>query len=259
MARRSKHEDGASDQRSGAWDAGARGTARRDAASTRGGRFSTVPDASTEIIGERASETGIIVFSSIVFAVSFFIVLGIFWATSGHSIDLIAFAVSLVVAVLCTMCMHIADEWERVVVLRLGKFNRVAGPGLFFTIPIIESNTMRIDDRVRVTTFGAEETLTSDLVPLDVDAVLFWVVWDAQKACTEIGDFTRAVEMSAQTALRDAIGRGSAAEVAIRRNQLDREIKDALSQKVDDWGISVLSVEVRDIVLPKELQDVMSL
>lgn len=91
--------------------------------------------------------------------------------------------------------------------LRLGRFNRVSGPGLFWTIPVIESNTMRVDTRTRVTTFYAEETLTADLVPMNVDAVLFWHVWDAAAACTEVGDFTRAVEMAAQTALRDAIGR----------------------------------------------------
>ena len=106
---------------------------------------------------------------------------------------------------------------------------------------------------MRATTFGAEETLTADLVPLDVNAVLFWHVWDAKAACIEVGDFTRAVELAAQTALRDAIGRASVAEVAIRREQLDRELKRVL------WGITVLSVEIRDILLPKELQDVMSL
>jgi regulator of protease activity HflC (stomatin/prohibitin superfamily) len=144
-------------------------------------------------------------------------------------------------------------------VLRLGKFQRIAGPGLFFTIPVLESNTMRIDSRVRVTSFSAEETLTSDLVPLYVDAVLFWMVWDAKAACTEVGDFTRAVELSAQTALRDAIGRGSVAEVAIRRHQLDKEIKEALAEKVDNWGITMLSVEIRNIVLPENLQDALSL
>jgi len=101
----------------------------------------------------------------------------------------------------------------------------VSGPGLFWTIPVAESNVMRVDTRVRVTAFYAEETLTADLVPLNVDAVLFWHVWDAAAACTEVGDFNRAVEMAAQTALREAIGRAAAAEVAIRRNQLDRELR----------------------------------
>ena len=170
-----------------------------------------------------------------------------------------AVVAALVVAVLATMSVHIAQQWEKVVVLRLGKLDRVSGPGLFWTWPVIEQNTMRVDTRVRVTTFGAEETLTADLVPLDVNAVLFWHVWDAKAACTEVGDFTRAVELAAQTALRDAIGRAGAAEVAIRREQLDRELKRVLEEKVAAWGVTILSVEVRDILLPKELQDVMSL
>lgn len=123
----------------------------------------------------------------------------------------------------------------------------------------MEANTLRVDTRTRVTTFYAEETLTADLVPLDVDAVLFWHVWDAKAACLEVGDFIRAVEMAAQTALRDAIGRAGAAEVAIRREQLDRELKRVLEEKTAPWGVTVLSVEVRDILLPRELQEAMSL
>ncbi|WP_304427449.1 SPFH domain-containing protein, partial [uncultured Adlercreutzia sp.] len=119
--------------------------------------------------------------------------------------------VALVVGLLAVSSCHVAQQWERVVVLRLGRFNRVSGPGLFWTWPVVESNTLRIDTRTRVTTFYAEETLTADLVPMNVDAVLFWHVWDAKDACVEVGDFTRAVEMSAQTALRDALGRAGAA------------------------------------------------
>lgn len=167
--------------------------------------------------------------------------------------------IALVVALAVMSSVHIAQQWEKVVVLRFGKFNRVSGPGLFWTIPIVEQNTMRVDGRVRATSFGAEETLTADLVPLDVNAVLFWMVWDAKAACTEVGDFTRTVELAAQTALRDAIGRAGVAEVAIRREQLDRELKRILEEKVAPWGITILSVEVRDILLPKELQEVMSL
>lgn len=167
--------------------------------------------------------------------------------------------IALVVALAVMSSVHIAQQWEKVVVLRFGKFNRVSGPGLFWTIPIVEQNTMRVDGRVRATSFGAEETLTADLVPLDVNAVLFWMVWDAKAACIEVGDFTRTVELAAQTALRDAIGRAGVAEVAIRREQLDRELKRILEEKVAPWGITILSVEVRDILLPKELQEVMSL
>lgn len=222
-------------------------------------RRGLVPDASTEIVGERASNAGVVVFSTVVFLVSFLVVLAAS-AIVAPGISPVAWvALAAVVALLATSSVHVAQQWEKVVVLRLGAFNRVSGPGLFWTIPVIEQNTMRVDGRVRVTTFGAEETLTADLVPLNVNAVLFWHVWDAKAACLEVGDFTRAVELAAQTALRDAIGRGGAAEVAIRREQLDRELKRTLEEKVEPWGVTILSVEIRDILLPKDLQDVMSL
>lgn len=221
-------------------------------------RWSYIPDVRTEVVGEQASNSGVVLFSVVVFAVVFGIVsAGLYWMFSKFLLTSLFIAV--IAATLVTMSVHIAQQWERVVVLRLGAFNRVSGPGLFWTIPIVEQNTMRIDERVRVTTFGAEETLTADLVPLNVNAVLFWHVWDAKAACTEVGNFTLAVEMAAQTALRDAIGRAGAAEVAIRREQLDRELKRALADKVSPWGITVLSVEIRDILLPKDLQEVMSL
>ena len=217
-----------------------------------------VPDASTEVVGERASGSGVLVFSIAVFLASLCVAMGLSSLLFGE-VGLAAIVCSFAVAMLATMSAHIAQQWERVVVLRLGEFNRVSGPGLYWTIPIIEQNAMRVDTRIRSTTFGAEETLTSDLVPINVNAVLFWMVWDAKAACTEVGDFSRAVELAAQTALRDAIGRAGAAEVAIRREQLDRELKSTLEEKVALWGITILSVEVRDILLPEELQDVMSL
>ena len=221
-------------------------------------RFRVAPDAATEVVGERASSTGVLLFSAVLFVAVLAAVLGIGWLTVGR-VTLEVIVVAALAALLAIGCCHVAQQWERVVVLRLGRFNRVSGPGLFWTIPVIESNTMRVDTRTRVTTFYAEETLTADLVPMNVDAVLFWHVWDAAAACTEVGDFTRAVEMAAQTALRDAIGRASAAEVAIRREQLDRELKRVLEEKVAPWGVTILSVEVRDILLPKELQEAMSL
>lgn len=223
-------------------------------------RFATVPDGAsyTEVVGERASNAGVILFTLVVFALVLCVVVGV-WLLAVGSVTACSLVLGVILAALASMSVHIAQQWEKVVVLRLGAFNRVSGPGLFWTWPIIEQNTMRVDTRVRVTTFGAEETLTADLVPLNVNAVLFWHVWDAKAACTEVGDFSRAVELAAQTALRDAIGRAGAAEVAIRREQLDRELKRVLEEKVAPWGIAVLSVEVRDILLPKELQDVMSL
>ena len=174
-------------------------------------------------------------------------------------LTLVGILVSVVVALAMLSSVHVCMDWERAVVMRLGKFNRLAGPGLFFKIPLLEFCTLRVDQRMNVTPFGAEEALTSDLVPLDVDAVLFWVIWDPEKACTEVEDCYFAVALSAQTALRDAIGRASLQNVVMRRHQLDRELRDAVEKKVSDWGISIVSVEVRDLIIPKELQGIMSL
>lgn len=227
-------------------------------ANGRAKRFRIRPDITTETIGERASNSGLVLFTASLFLIVFALCL-VTGLLLQEKVTLEAIAVGVVAASLFASSCHIAQQWERVVVLRLGRLNRVVGPGFFLTWPIIESNTMRIDTRMRATTFGAEETLTSDLVSLDVNAVLFWHVWDARAACIEVGDFTAAVELSAQTALRDAIGRASAAEVAIRRDQLDRELKKVLEEKVSPWGVSIVSVEVRDILLPRDLQEAMSL
>ena len=217
-----------------------------------------VPDASAEVAGERASGSGVLVFSIAVFLVSLCVVMGLSSLLFGEvGLDIIV--CSFAVAMLATMSAHIAQQWERVVVLRLGKFNRVSGPGLYWTIPIIEQNAMRVDTRIRSTTFGAEETLTSDLVPINVNAVLFWMVWDAEKACIEVEDYYAAVSFLAQTAMREAVGRSTVAEVALRRDQLDQEIKEEVEREAAAWGIGVISVKVRDIVIPDDLQHVMSL
>lgn len=142
--------------------------------------------------------------------------------------------------------------------MRFGRFNRVAGPGIVFTWPVIEFYTVRIDQRVAATYFGAEETLTSDLVPVNVDAVVFWMVFSPKKAAVEVEDYASAVAWMAQAMLRKAIGRASLAEVACRRDQLDAELKDELEAKLDGWGIDVIDVEVRDIVVPRELQPAMA-
>lgn len=144
-------------------------------------RFRVAPDVSTEVVGERASSAGVLLFSAVLFVVVLACVLGVGALATGR-VTLGLIIVAALVALLAIGCCHIAQQWERVVVLRLGRFNRVSGPGLFWTIPVIESNTMRVDTRTRVTTFYAEETLTADLVPMNVDAVLFWHVWDAAAA-----------------------------------------------------------------------------
>lgn len=173
-------------------------------------------------------------------------------------VTLVPVLVALAVAVLAFTSIHVVLDWERLVVLRWGKCNRVAGPGLVCTIPLAEYSTLRVDLRTRVTPFGAEETLTADVVPLDIDAVLTWCIWDAEKAATEVEDVCFAVVLAAQTALRNAIGRAAAVDVIMRREQLDREIRDAVEAKVSAWGASVVNVEIRDILIPQALQDAMS-
>lgn len=206
----------------------------------------------------KATKSGATLFSVVLAAVSFFATILI--AFFGFGIfNIWVVIIAFIISAVLTMTIHIAMEWERIVIFRFGAFNRVAGPGLVFMIPILEQAACRVDVRVISTTFGAEKTLTSDLVPLNIDAVLFWMVWDAKKACTEVENYGSAVLYIAQTAMRDAIGRASVAEVALSRDQLDAELKEVIEQETEPWGIAILSVKIRDIVIPEELQDVMSL
>lgn len=208
-------------------------------------------------VDRRTSQNGPLVFSAFIAVVAFSCTLAAGFACEG------AFSVwwllaAFAVAWAATMTIHIAMQWEKVVIFRFGKFSRMAGPGLYLTIPFIEQTALKADQRIMVTGFGAEETLTSDLVPINVDAVLFWMVWDAKKACLEVENYYNSVSLAAQTALRDAIGRASVSEVAIRRNQLDQELQEVIEERTSVWGITVMSVEIRDIVIPQELQEAMS-
>ena len=171
-----------------------------------------------------------------------------------------AFTVALAVVAGLALAgsVHIAYEWERAVVLRFGRFHRLAGPGLYVTVPVVDSVTIVIDQRISSNSCSAEQVLTADLVPVELDAVVFWMVWDPKKACLAVEDYEHSASLVAQTALRDAIGRASVSEVAIRRNQLDQELQEVIEERTSLWGITVLSVEIRDIVIPQELQEVMS-
>ena len=220
--------------------------------------FGVAADAYRSDPAKKATRNGAVMVTVAFSIAAFATVLAASVAISGE-LTLVGILVSVAVALAMLSSVHVCMDWERAVVMRLGKFNRLAGPGLFFTIPLLEFCTLRVDQRMNVTPFGAEEALTSDLVPLDVDAVLFWVIWDPEKACTEVEDCYFAVALSAQTALRDAIGRASLQNVVMRRHQLDQELRDAVDKKVSDWGISIVSVEVRDLIIPKELQGIMSL
>ena len=214
--------------------------------------------AATSYVPRKSSRNGALIFGVFVFALVFAAVLAVQYFVTGEVTFPVAL-VAFVLALLALSSVHIALAWERVVVLRLGKLNRVAGPGPYFTIPIFEHGTIRVDQRTITTPFFAEKTLTVDLVPVNIDAVLFWVVRDAEAACTEVEDYYAAVTFLAQTAMREAVGRSTVAEVALRRDQLDVEIKEDIEKEATEWGIDIIAVKVRDIVIPDELQEVMSL
>jgi regulator of protease activity HflC (stomatin/prohibitin superfamily) len=154
--------------------------------------------------------------------------------------------------------MKIASQWEKAVVLRLGKFMGLRGPGLFWIVPLVDAIPTWVDQRVMVTPFAAEKTLTKDTVPVDVDAVLFWVVWDAEKAVLEVEDYRSAIAWAAQTALRDIIGRMMLADILVGRSSLDEELQRVIDERTTPWGVTVQSVEIRDIVIPQDLEDAMS-
>lgn len=154
--------------------------------------------------------------------------------------------------------LKIAQQWEKAVVLRLGKFRGLRGPGLFWMVPLADVISNWIDHRVMVTPFSAEKTLTRDTVPVDVDAVLFWLVWDAEKAALEVEDYRAAISWAAQTALREIIGQMSLADILIGRNKMDADLQKIIDERTTPWGITVQSVEIRDVVIPQDLEDAMS-
>jgi regulator of protease activity HflC (stomatin/prohibitin superfamily) len=152
----------------------------------------------------------------------------------------------------------IAKQWERAIVLRLGKYTGMRGPGLFWIFPFVETISIYIDQRVITTSFAAEETLTSDTVPVNVDAVLFWMVHDSEKAALEVQDYAQAVSWAAQTGLRDIIGRTSLTDLLRGRERIETELQALIDQRSNPWGVTVQSVEMRDVVIPTSLQDAMS-
>jgi regulator of protease activity HflC (stomatin/prohibitin superfamily) len=167
-------------------------------------------------------------------------------------------AVMTILGTYILFALKVASQWEKAVVLRLGKFHGLRGPGVFWIIPIVDTIPSWIDHRVMVTPFSAEKTLTKDTVPVDVDAVLFWVVWDAEKASLEVKDYQVAIAWAAQTALRDIIGRMMLADILIGRSAIDDELQHIIDERTTPWGVTVNSVEIRDIVIPQDLEDAMS-
>lgn len=166
--------------------------------------------------------------------------------------------VASLIAFYILFALKIARQWEKVVILHMGKFQGLRGPGLFWITPIIDSTPNWIDHRVMVTSFNAEKTLTRDTVPVDVDAVLFWVVWDAEKAALEVEDYRAAIAWAAQTALREIIGQMTLADILVGRAKMDADLQKIIDERTTPWGITVQSVEIRDVVIPRDLEDAMS-
>jgi len=180
---------------------------------------------------------------------------GLMAVATGSPVPLVVMAV---VGAIAMQSPRIAEQWERAIVLRLGKFIGLQGPGLFWIVPFVDRVSSWIDQRTITTSFAAEQTLTSDTVPVNVDAVLFWMVHDAQKAALEVQEYEQAVSWAAQTALRDIIGRTPLADLLVGRERIDAELQQMIDQRSNPWGITVQSVEMRDVIIPSALQDAMS-
>lgn len=181
-------------------------------------------------------------------------------ASSGFSVWVIALfsTFMFVLGLVVLASLKIAAQWEKAVVLRFGKYHKLAGPGLFWILPVIDSVANWIDHRVMVTPFSAEKTLTKDTVPVDVDAVLFWMVWDGEKAALEVENYQVAIAWAAQTALREVIGQMNLADILIGRARMDADLQKLIDERTNPWGVSVQSVEIRDVIIPQELEDAMS-
>jgi regulator of protease activity HflC (stomatin/prohibitin superfamily) len=164
----------------------------------------------------------------------------------------------IVVGTYFLAAIKIVDQWEKVAVLRFGRYRGLRGPGLVLILPIIETLSIYVDQRVRVSTVSAESTLTRDTVPVSVDAIVFWLVWNAEKSILEVEDFTQAIALSAQTALRESIGRHQLAQMITERETMGHELQKILDEKTTPWGITVQSVEIRDVRIPQSLENAMS-
>ncbi|MBK9032511.1 MAG: slipin family protein [Myxococcales bacterium] len=213
----------------------------------------------SEFRSDTTHQLGLSVVSVIVFAVFAGAGAAAAIASKLHGERLLgALGATVAVAGYMALAPRVAAQWQSAVILRLGKFAGLRGPGLFWIIPLIERPTIWIDRRVRTTGFAAEKTLTADTVPVDVDAVLFWSVTDPMKAALEVEDFEEAVAWAAQTALRDIIGKTELGPMLVGRENLDVEMQALIGARTRSWGISVQSVEIRDVMIPPSLEDAMS-
>ena len=167
-------------------------------------------------------------------------------------------AVGLLTGTYFLFAIRIVDQWQKAALLRLGRYRGLRGPGLFLIIPLVETLSRFVDQRVRVTTVNAESTLTRDTVPVNVDAIIFWLVWNAEKSILEVEDFVQAITLSSQTALRESIGRHQLGQMITERETLGNELQKILDEKTNPWGITVQSVEIRDVRIPQALENAMS-
>ncbi|MDB5394648.1 MAG: slipin family protein [Rhodospirillales bacterium] len=182
-----------------------------------------------------------------------------YWATIFRMEAFYGVAVVLaLVGLLTPLSLQMANQWEKAVVLRLGKLHGIKGPGVFFIVPFVDSVTVWIDQRIQTTEFNAEQALTRDTVPTNIDAILFWQVYDAQRAALEITDYRQAIGRVAQTSLREMIGSSPLTTLLSDRKNADQLLKEEIGRKTADWGVSVISVEIRDVAIPAALQDAMS-
>ena len=184
-----------------------------------------------------------------------FALFGVQSQTSGLWLEVVSFLIALIVA----YSIKIADQWEKAVVLRLGSFHSLQGPGLFFIFPIIDTIPFWIDTRVITSSFTAEKTLTKDTVPVDVDAVLFWKVLDPKKAALDVADYKSAINWASQTALRDVIGKTMLSDMLEGREVISKELQSIIDDRTEPWGVNVISVEVKDVLIPHGLEDAMSM
>ena len=195
---------------------------------------------------------------NVVSAVSFLVPIVLGGLAAWAAFNLVPLFIAVFLGLLLAQSPKIARQWERAVVLRLGRYVGLRGPGLFWIIPFVDTIPAWIDQRVITTSFAAEETLTSDTVPVNVDAVLFWMVYDPEKAALEVQNYPQAVSWAAQTALRDIIGRTSLTDLLRGRERIEEELQQLIDERSNPWGVTVQSVEMRDVIIPPALQDAMS-
>jgi regulator of protease activity HflC (stomatin/prohibitin superfamily) len=181
------------------------------------------------------------------------------YGTTDHLASILIGSAAFVAACFASITIKVANQWDKAVILRLGKFHTLAGPGLFFIIPIIDEIPYWIDIRVITATFKAEKTLTKDTVPVDVDAVLFWKVLDPKKAALDVADYKTAISWASQTALRDVIGKTMLSDMLEGREKISKELQRIIDERTEPWGVNVISVEVKDVLIPSALEDAMSM